>query len=307
MAIADVHALPETEAACTEYLTEGDQAWDGGDADRAYELYHSLFMSHQTTPAQRSHAAFRLGATLLNRGERDAAFGFLRQSQEPGAHELLQSIDNSTPNDPTPDPDVVPTTLERCYDWNEAGRAAESSGDHDRAARFFLAVAACQAAPETMRAKCEASAGENLIAAGHADTGRMWIEQAMPRLSGDDSAQHFRDVLAHAGGPAGAAADDTSSQAAHQVSVGVGAYESGDATAARTAFEAALHLDGPDDAKGRAHYYLGAMDYQAGHYAQARNHVEAAVEKAPDPEKGWAHAMLGWRWDEVPEIPPNPY
>jgi len=304
MAIADVNALPETEAACTEYLTEADQAWDGGDVDRAYELYHSLFMSHLRTDAQRSHAAFRLGAILLNRGERDQAFGFLSQSHEPGAHDLVQSIDNSTPNDPTPDPDVVPTSAEQVSDWINAAGTAADHGDHDRAARLFLAVANSSAAPEPVIARAEAFAGENLLATGHADLARQWIERALPRLTDDTEAQHFRGVLHGAGGQA---AGDTSSQAAHQVAVGVQAYETGDATAARTAFEAALHLDGPDTVKGRAHYYLGAMDYQARHYAQARDHVEAAVQTAPDPEKGWAHAMLGWRWDEVPEIPPNPY
>jgi len=80
----------------------------------------------------------------------------------------------------------------------------------------------------------------------------------------------------------------------------VEAYQLGDAAAARTALEAALHLDGPDEVKGRGHYYLGAMDYQEKKYAEARNHIEAASTSAPDPERAWATDMLTWHYDESP-------
>lgn len=304
MAIPDAHALPETEAACTEYVTEGDHAWDNGDADHAYDIYHSLFMSHVTSHEQRSHVAFRLGAILLNRGERDTAFGFLHQSDDPAAHELMQSIDNSTPNDPTPDPNTPPATLEQAYDWLAAAQAADQAGDHERAAGLFIAVATSHVAADTMIGLAEMQAGAALLEAGHTDTARQWLESALPKAPDEPRAQRIRDLLHRAGGQV---ADDHTSQGAEQVAHGVQAYEAGDAAAARTAFEASLHLDGSAEVKGRAHYYLGAMDYQARHYAPARDHVEAAVAAAPEPERSWAHAMLEWRWDENPDIPPNPY
>jgi tetratricopeptide (TPR) repeat protein len=93
------------------------------------------------------------------------------------------------------------------------------------------------------------------------------------------------------------------SPAAAQLAAGLIAYENGDTTAARAAFEAAIHLDGPAAEKARAHYYIGAMDYQHRRYANARNHIEAASQ-APEPERGWAAAMLQWRWDEQPAADP---
>ena len=57
-------------------------------------------------------------------------------------------------------------------------------------------------------------------------------------------------------------------------------------------------MEGPAEVKGRAHYYLGAMDYQEKKYADARNHFEAAVATAPDTERGWAETALHWHYDE---------
>jgi hypothetical protein len=77
--------------------------------------------------------------------------------------------------------------------------------------------------------------------------------------------------------------DAQKSHAAYRLAVE--AHQLGNASAARAALEAALHLDGPDDVKGRAHYYPGAMDHQERRYADARNHLGAAATKAPVQER----------------------
>ena len=54
MTVADAHAIPESEPDCATYLAEADQAWDGGDADHAYDLYRSRFQSGFVTEARRA-------------------------------------------------------------------------------------------------------------------------------------------------------------------------------------------------------------------------------------------------------------
>jgi tetratricopeptide (TPR) repeat protein len=139
-------------------------------------------------------------------------------------------------------------------------------------------------------------AGTALEQLGRTEEARHTYELALSMASNQDDIDFIRGRIKVLGG--GEATADDASAAAAEVAAGVIAYENGDAAGARTAFEAALHLDGTDAEKGRAQYYLGAMDYQAHQYANARNHVEAAAKNAPEPEKGWAQGMLQWRWDE---------
>ena len=298
MAVADPHALPETEAACADYLAEADQAWDAHDTERAYALYHSLFMAHLRSEEQRSHAAFRLGSMLNDRGYPSRAFDFLRQSHEPGARELLESIESTRfrGEHQQPHPGHVPWDPIEIERWTEAAEAASAAGEYERAAGLYRDLANSFGVSEEMGARAQVLSGQNLLAAGHPDTARDWLEQALPRLTDEADIEQVQELLRRIGG---SVADDASSPGAHQVAVGRQAYEAGDAGAARSAFEAALQLDGPDTARGRAHYYLGAMDYQAGHYAQARDHLEAAAADAPSPEGIWARSMLALRWEDT--------
>lgn len=302
MAIPDPHAIPETDADVVEYLHEADAAWDGGDPDRAYVLYHGAATSRVTNREQLSKASYRLALILHGRGESDVALGYLLNSHEPGTDDLRRSLDNLTPNDATPDPNVVPTTVEQAIDWMEAARKARESADWERAAGLFAATAQSAALPPPMLASAELRAAEALHHLGRDDEARPWAEKALPNLSAEEFVQETVDLLKKLGVHV---AEDHSSAAAEQLADGKRAYESGDAAGARKAFEAAVHLDGPPEVKGSAQYYLGAMDYQAKHYAAARNHVEAAVSTAAEPERAWAEAMLQWRWDEhVPEPAP---
>ena len=295
MAVADVHAIPESEADCATYLAEADQAWDGGDPDHAYDLYHSLFQSGFVTDAQKSHAAYRLALIAVNRGEHDQAWDFIGYSNEPGTDDLKHSLDNATANDPTPDPDIPPATVEQTDDWWTAGVTAKNAGDWDLARRFFAAIAASTCNPPNVIAKAEVLVGEATQNLGDVPTARLWFEKALPNLDDPQAIEIARSMLGDIGVHSVA---DTSSPAAAQVVEGVEAYQFGDLAAARTALEAALHLEGPDEVKGRAHYYLGAMDYQEKQYAEARNHLEAAAATAPDPERAWAGEMLTWHWEE---------
>lgn len=302
MTIADPHAIPESEHDVQEYVTEAGQAWDGGDSERAYALYHAIFQSHFTPEHDRSVAAYRCGLTKLNEGDTDTAHAFLNASEEPGAHDALQSMNNATHNDPTPSADHVPETTEQSDAWYAAGAAAMEAQDWDRALGLFQALQQTTCNPPNQMARYEANIGVCLHAQGHDDLARQWFERALPNLSDDALIQHAREMLHTVGGQVAA---DHSSPAAEQFTAGQQAYESGDAHAARTALEAALHLEGPDDLKGRAHYYLGALDYQERKYADARNHIEAAVHSAPEPERGWAEAALHWRWDEDQQYNPT--
>lgn len=295
MAIADVHAIPETADACNEYQTEADQAWTDGNEDHAWDLYRSLFESKVKTDAQESHVAHRLALIAVNRRDADNAWNYIAYSKEPGADEIRHSLDNATPNDPVVDPDTPPATVEQTDDWWAAGVKANHDGDWGLASRIWASIAASTCNPPNVIAKAEVQLGDALRQLGDDDTARQWYEKALPNL--DDQAaidiarQKLLDVGVHS-------TADHSSPAAEQVVIGVDAYQQGNAAPARAAFEAALHLDGPAEVKGRAHYYLGAMDYQEKKYADARNHVEAAAQSAPDPEKGWAAEMLNWHYDE---------
>jgi tetratricopeptide (TPR) repeat protein len=296
MTIADVHAIPESEADCAEYLKEGDQAWDGGDPDHAWDLYHSLVQSGFVTSVQRSHASYRLALIAVNRGQTDVAFDFLGWSNEPGTDELKKSLDNATPNDPAPDPDSPPATMEQTDDWWAAGVKAKQAGDWDLARRYFQSIAASTCNAPNAIAKAEVNVGDALHHLGDDENARLWMEKALPNLDDPDAVKLAREML---GGVGVHSTADDSSPAAAQVVAGVEAYQLGDLAAARTALQAALHLDGPDDVKGRAHYYLGAMDYQDKHYAEARNHLEAAATGAPEQERDWATQMLSWHWEEA--------
>jgi tetratricopeptide (TPR) repeat protein len=299
MAIPDVHAIPETAEACTEYQTEADQAWNDGNQDHAWDVYRSLFESHVKTDAQESHVGHRLALIAVNRGQTDVAWTYIAYSNEPGAADIKHSLDNATPNDPTPDPEVVPTTVEQTDDWWNAGVAAKNAGDWDLAGRFFSAIAASTCNQPNVIAKAEVLIGDSLHELGDDAAARQWYEKALPNLDDPAAIEIARQRITDIGVKSTA---DHSSPAAEQVVNGVEAYQLGDAAAARTALEAALHLDGPDDVKGRAHYYLGAMDYQENKYADARSHIEAAANSAPDPEKGWATDMLTWHYDETAGI-----
>lgn len=296
MAISDVHAIPETADACTEYQTEADHAWDSGDTDRAWDLYRSLFESQAKTDAQESHAAHRLALIAVNRGDTDHAWNYAAYSREPGADDLRKSLDLATQHDATPDPDVVPTTAEETEHWWNAGIAAKQAGDWELTRRFFTSIASATCNPPNVMAKAEVNIGDALHEMGDVATARLWYEKALPNLDDPLAIESARIKLEDVGVHAH---EDHSSPAAQQVVDGVEAYQLGDGAAARTALEAALHLDGPAEVKGRAHYYLGAMDYQEKKYADARNHIEAAAQTAQDPEKSWAADMLTWHYDET--------
>ena len=296
MAIPDVHAIPESDVACAEYIQEADQAWDAADPDHAWDLYRSVCQAGMASDAQRSHASYRVALIAVNRGETDVAYDYLGWSKEPGTEELRKSLDNATPNDPVADPDTVPATAEQTDDWWTAGVAAKQAGDWDLARRYFASIAASTCNAPNVIAKAEVNVGEATHNLGDDTTARLWFEKALPNLDDPGAIEIARTML---GGVGVHATADSSSPAAQQVVNGVEAYQLGDLAAARTDLQAALHLEGPADVKGRAQYYLGAMDYQDKHYAEARNHLEAAASAAPDQERAWATEMLSWHWDET--------
>ena len=296
MAIPDPHAIPETEAACQEYLQEADHAWDAGDNEHAYDVYYSLRSSQFVTNQVWDHVSYRLGMIAVSRGDTNMAVQFLGNSHAPGAAEALHALTNATTNDPTPSAEQVPATAEQVLAWIHAGDAAIQGSDWQQAYGLFVAATlSAQIAPGEV-GYCYQQAGLAAEHLGDQEKAVQCYEQAIPLMTNAQDADDVRERLRALGGAQVGAADAT--PAATQVAAGINAYENGDAAAAHTALSAALHLDGPDEQKARARYYLAAMDYQAARYADARVHVEAAAAGAPEPERSWAEAMLQWRWDE---------
>lgn len=298
MAIPDPHAIPETEAACVEYLHEADAAWDAEDNDLAYELYDAARNSAFCPADRTDHVNLRLGLIAQTRGDVDDAVVFFHASHDPGARDALHALTNATTHDRSPSPDDVPATAEEAFAWIDAALAAERNSDYQRAHDLFQAVVQCTVLTPGQLGAAHMHIGISLEHLGQPDDARSSYAESVSLLSDAGQLEYVRGRIKALGG--GAAEADDDSGAAAQVAAGLAAYENADAAGARAAFEAALHLDGTVEEKGRAHYYLGSMDYQAGRYADARNHVEAAVAGAPEPERSWAESMLQWRWDQNP-------
>jgi tetratricopeptide (TPR) repeat protein len=300
MSIPDPHAVPESEQDVHEYVAEADHAWDSGDTVLAGELYWSIVNAHVATAAQHSHANYRAGMIAMQDGETDRALLALNASHEPGAAELAKSLINATHDDPTPSPNAVPQSQEQWAAWSAAAEAAARANDYELAMGLFMSAAQATdvASPEQIGV-AEVNTGVSASRLGHNDVALQWIELGLPKLSDDEPiVATAREMIHRLGGAREAAADQ--SPAAVQLAAGIEAYENGDAHGARAALEAVLHTDAPDDVKGRAHYYLGTMEYQAHQYAAARDHIDAAVHAASEPERSWAEAALQWRWDEHP-------
>jgi tetratricopeptide (TPR) repeat protein len=301
MAIADPHAIPESAAGCVDYVTEADAVWDAGDNDLAYTLYNSARNSSFVTDEQYNHVNLRLGLIAHTRGDTDEAIVFFRASHLPAAHDALHAMENATTDDRQPDPTQVPASAEEAFAWIDAALAAEHAGDWQRAHDFYeVIMQATVLTPGQLGTAYVRSAttSEHL---GNLEAAKKRYEESLSLLADADQLSYARARIKALGG--GEAAADDGSRAAAQVAAGLIAYENGDGTGARSAFEAALHLDGTDEERGRAHYYLAAMDYQAGQFANARNHLEDALASAPEPERSWAQGMLHWRWDENPAAP----
>ena len=313
--IPDPHAIPETDAACAEYVMEGDAAWESGNNDLAYELYLAVRNSSFAAADQLSHALLRLGFIAQTRGDIDDAVTFLHASHEPAAKDALHALTNATTNDPTPSVEQIPQTTEQTFAWYEAALAAEGGQNFDLAHGLFEATAQSGHATSGQQGTALIHSAMALERLGQPDAARERYQRCLSLLSDEDQLGYATGRIHALGGGQQTAHD--SSPAATQLAAGMVAYDNGDAAAARAAFEAAVHLDGPAQEKARAHYYLGAMDYQHRLYANARNHVEAAAAGASEPERGWAVAMLQWRWDEhvaatqgtaspAPAAPPTP-
>jgi tetratricopeptide (TPR) repeat protein len=298
MTIPDPRAIPETSATCADYVKEADALWDAGDNDVAYELYNSARNSSFVTAEQYNHVNLRLGLIAETRGDIDKAVSFFHASHDPAAHDALQALTNATTHDRDPDPTVVPETAEEAFAWIEAALTAEGAKDWQRAHDFYEVILQATVLTPGQLGTAYSRSGIALEQLGRPDEAKARYEQSLSLLADNDQLAYAHGRIKELGGGDAAPDDDTAASA--QVAAGLTAYENSDATAARTAFQAALHLDGTVDEKGRAHYYIAAMDYQENHFADSRNHLEAALKDAPEPERSWAQGMLAWRWDEQP-------
>ncbi len=293
--IPDPQAIPETADACAEYLSEADAAWDAGDVTLAHHLYHALFESEQRNHEQSARSTYRLALIALNAGDHEQARVYAVQSSEPAAKDVLRSIDNAA-GPVTADPSRPPASDHEAEIWWAEGTKARTAGDYATAMSWFGLIIQSTALTPEVHAHAEMVMALCAHGSGDDATARAWLDQAFPNLRGTEVIEAAQKLYEQIGVHS---RDDDTSPAAHQLEAGIEAYRLGDAAAARSALEAALHLDGStDEIKGRAGFYLGAMDYQQNKYADARDHLERAVALAPDPEKTWAHDMLQSRWEE---------
>jgi tetratricopeptide (TPR) repeat protein len=243
LSIPDPHAIPESDAACAEYIQEGDAAWESGNNDHAYDLYLAVRNSSFAAASQLDHAILRLGLIAQTRGDIDDAVMFLQASRDPAASAVLHALTNATRNDPTPTPDQVPQTTEQTFAWYEAALAAEHAQDFDLAHGLFEATAQSAHANTGQQGTALIHSAMALEHLGQPEAARDQYERSLSLLSDEAQLAYVADRIHALGGGHETAHD--SSPAATQVAAGLVAYEDGDAAAARTAFEAAIHVDGP--------------------------------------------------------------
>ena len=78
-------------------------------------------------------------------------------------------------------------------------------------------------------------------------------------------------------------------------------FEGGAGDKGKQIFERVINDDSglnDDEAKGRAHYYLGMIAFHGRDFDVARTHLEIASDTAPAPEIGYAADALRWRFQE---------
>lgn len=296
MPIVDPHAIPETADACREYLAAADEAWDGGRADEAWDLYYAAFNSAVSDHAQTAHAAYRLALIAINRGDHEAAYNFADYAGDQGK-DLLKSLRNAAPESAPPDPARVPATMEELEEYWKLAAAALDSSDWNAVVGWYGIMAQSPVATPDQMARCSLAVARGMHQQGDDAGARRWLDAAIPNLNGSPeemaSAQELVGILG-SDGPANPA-----TPAEQQLADGIDDYRIGDGANARKKLEAALHVSGAtDEVKGRAEFYIGSMDLQAHQYAEARDRLERAVSLAPEPEKGWASRLLADHWQE---------
>jgi len=75
---------PQDAAEVERYATMAMHAFDGGDWERAYQLYDAIYQSPALMPANKAHAALRLGEICRQWGSHDQAYAFFEEAASMG-------------------------------------------------------------------------------------------------------------------------------------------------------------------------------------------------------------------------------
>jgi len=301
MAIDDPTALPETTQQTDEYMREADLAFDRQQLDTAMTLYWAAAAADQfASDTSRHHAYLRVGTILMGQGNDAEAYRWL-QAAGPAGADMLTVLDAKTP-DAAVDPDVVPDSAEALGRYTNAAIAAKDNKDY---ASFDALVARIMDSTATMpgqRSQVCILMAEALLDRGFNKQAEEWAQHALAESSGygADTARKLIE-RAQAGLTADQSLDERVTTYGFELTAGIESFEAGLGDRGKAAFERVIaDTSGlnDDEAKGRAHYYLGVTAYQAHDFDVAREHFEIASDTAGSPEIGYAAEALKWRYQE---------
>ncbi len=298
MAIDDPTAIPQSPEQRTEYMQEADRLWNDNRTEEAHTLYRSVFGSISGTP-ETSLSAHRLALYLQSIGDTDGALGFLESSNEPGKHDLEIALRAAMP-DQAVDPSNPPQTTEACERYLESINDAFDRSDWTTVEALVLAY---QDTPVDVgigrHAVAQTYRGVALVHLGRNDEARPVLEYVLANSNSPTRLKQARDALLQIGVQVDDGGNPYQTDDSELLLAGIAAFEHGDELVAMTELQSVVDSDaaGATD-KGRAHFYLGSMAYHNRKFEEARTHLHAAQQDAPDPERGWAADMLSWRWQE---------
>jgi tetratricopeptide (TPR) repeat protein len=298
MAIDDPTAIPQSPEQRTEYMQEADRLWHDNRTEEAHTLYRAVFASISGT-AESSLAAHRLALYLQTTGDIDGALGFLESSNEPGKDDLVVALRAQMP-DQAVDPSSPPQTMEACERYLDSISDALERGDWTTVDALVLAF---QDTPVDVgvgrHAVAQAARGRALVHLGRNDEARTALEYAVANTNSTIVVTQAREALQQIGVHVDDGDNPYQTADSELLLAGIAAFEQGDEFVAMTELQSVVDsTDAGATDKGRAHFYLGSMAYHGKKFDEARTHLHAAQNDAPDPEKGWAADMLSWRWQE---------
>ena len=298
VAIDDPTAIPQTPQQVTEYMEAAERLWYDGRTEEAHTLYRSVFSGTGSGP-ESSLACYRVALYLQTTGDIDGALIWSESSSEPGTFDLRIALAASMP-DHAVDPSEIPQTAEACdrYGWS----MHDFFDQNDWTTVDAIGSALMQTSvdfPIGYQATYQAYRGVALVHLGRNDEARTVLEFVVANATNQDRVAQARAALQQIGIQVQDGGNPYDTPDSRELLAGIAAFERGDEQAATTSLRSVVNSGNAGETdKGRAHFYLGSMDYHSHRFDEARTHLHTAEADAPDPEKGWATDMLSWRWQE---------
>lgn len=115
---------PENEAEADKYYLAAKRALDGGDSERAHDLFLAIYNSGINNAGQTGQAAYMLGLSCKESGSHDAAYQYFRQASELAV------------------PSIVALAHERLAEYNTGDGTTSAGQDHASSEQLDSAEAA---------------------------------------------------------------------------------------------------------------------------------------------------------------------